>query len=341
MRVPPAQVKEELEQRINAISKYDFVHQYVGHALPEYRSMSIRPDDVTFCTIQNDGTGPACVAFQIGGATQLFAKLYPDASGSHAYDVLCHLWHNGFHRGQRHQVPEPLCFVAEYNLLLMRAAQGACLAAYLTQDHARAIEGVREAARWLRQLHRSPVRVGQAEQPWYIFLKLSDRLSKAVAEHPQELKRLTALLDRLSALAADRQEGQMVQVHGQFRPIHVFLSSETVSVIDLDRSRPADPAKDVAEFIHRLRSTVMRVSKSRHHANTLTRAFLDEYTAEAPFWLDNLSFYQGFHIVVSLCRHLKKLQADDPEWEPMINFYVEELEDAISGQFLPERVIVR
>ena len=341
MRVPPAQVKAELAQRITAISRYDFVHQYVGHALPEYRGMSIRPDDITVCTVQNDGTGPACVAFRIGGDTQLFAKLYPDASGNHAYDVLCHLWHNGFHRGQRHQVPEPLGFVAEYKLLLMRAAQGECLATYLTQDQARAIEGVREAARWLRRLHRSPVRVGQAEQPWYLFLKLSDRLSKAAAAHPQELKRLTALLDRLGALAAGRQEGQMVQVHGQFRPIHVFLSSETVSVIDLDRSRPAEPAKDVAEFIHRLRSTVMRVSDARHYANTLTRAFLEEYIAESPFWLDNLSFYQGFHIVVSLCRHLKKLQADDPEWEPTINFYVEELEDAISGKFLPERDIAR
>ena len=331
MRVPPKQVKEELEQRIAAISRYEFVHQVVSPALPEYREMAIRPDDVTVCTVQNDGTGPASVAYRIRGSTTLFAKLYPDESGSHAYNVLRHLWHGGFHREQRYQVPEPVCFVAEYKLLLMREAQGACLDTYLNQDRVRALEGVKEAASWLRRLHSSPIRVGRAEQPWYIFLKLSDRLSKAAATHPQELKQLTALLDRLGVLAACRQDGQIVQVHGQFRPIHVFLSGETVSVIDLDRSCPAEPAKDVAEFIHRLRSTVFRASGARHHANALTQAFLDAYAARLP----NLPFYQGFHIVVSLCRHLKKLQADDPQWEPTINFYMGELEDAISGSFLP------
>ena len=106
MRLPPAQVKAELEQRIAAISKRDFVRHYVGHVLPEYRGVSIRPDDVTICTVQNDGTGPASVAYRIGGSTTLFAKLYPDESGSHAYDVLRHLWHGGFHLEQRYQAQQ-------------------------------------------------------------------------------------------------------------------------------------------------------------------------------------------------------------------------------------------
>ena len=122
----------------------------------------------------------------------------------------------GFDRNQCYQVPEPLCFVVEYQLLLMREARGETLASYLNQDHCKAATGVRKAARWLLQLHSSPLRVGKVDQPWYMFLKLSDRLAKAVASHPQELKRLTAMLVQLGERTERREEGEAVQGHGQF-----------------------------------------------------------------------------------------------------------------------------
>ena len=40
----------------------------------------------------------------------------------------------------------------------------------------------------------------------------------------------------------------------------------------------------------------------------------------------------GFHILVSLCRHLKQLQADDPAWGPTMDFYTGEFEAAMSGK---------
>ena len=199
--------------------------------------------------------------------TRLFAKLYADESGVHAYEVLRNLWAGGFDRNKCYQVPEPLCFVVEYQLLLMREARGETLASYLNRDHCKAVTGVRKAARWLLQLHNSPLRIGKVDQPWYMFLKLSDRLAKAAASHPQELKRLTAMLVQLGEHTERREEGEAVQGHGQFRPIHVFLSGETVTVIDVDRSVPLDPAKDLAEFVHRLRSTILRGSGSMELAN--------------------------------------------------------------------------
>jgi aminoglycoside phosphotransferase (APT) family kinase protein len=262
----------------------------------------------------------------------LFAKLYTDESGAHAYEVLHNLWHGGFDRNQRYQVPEPLGFVAEYQLLLMREARGETLASYLSQDGGKALSGVKEAARWLRQLHSSPIRVGKVDQPWYMFLKLSDRLAKAAASHPQELKNLTAMLVRLGEFAERREEGEVVQGHGQFRPIHVFLNGETATVIDVDRSVPADPARDLAEFIHRLRSTILRDAGAMGRADLLTGAFLDEYAAHKPSRLGTLPFYWGFHILVSLCRHLKQLRADDPAWGPTMDFYTGEFEAAMSGQ---------
>jgi hypothetical protein len=331
MSIQQAQRKETLGERIAAVSRRDFVQSYAGHLLPESRGTWLDPDAFQASVIQNDGTGPATVEFTVAGPTRLFAKLYMDDSGAHAYDVLQNLWHGGFDGNQSYQVPEPLCFVDEYQLLLMREASGETLASHLGQD-GKAARGVRQAARWLRQLHSSPVRVGKVDQPWYMFLKLSDRLAKAAASHPQELKRLTAMLVQLGELAERREAGEVVQGHGQFRPIHVFLCGETVTVIDVDRSAPSDPAKDLAEFVHRLRTTLWRNSGSMAHANRLTDAFLGEYAAQQPARLGTFSFYRGFHVLVSLCRHMKQLQADDPAWPPVIDFYVGEFEEAMSGR---------
>jgi aminoglycoside phosphotransferase (APT) family kinase protein len=214
----------------------------------------------------------------------------------------------------------------------MREARGETLASYLGQDGGKALSGVQEAARWFRRLHGSPLRLGKVDQPWYMFLKLSDRLAKAAAAHPQELKYLTAMLVRLGEFAERREEGEVVQGHGQFRPIHVFLSGESTTVIDVDRSVPADPARDLAEFIHRLRSTILRDVGAMERADLLTSAFLNEYAAYKPSRLGTLSFYWGFHILVSLCRHLKQLQADDPAWGPTVDFYTGEFEVAMSGK---------
>jgi hypothetical protein len=332
MSIQQAKRKDVLGERIAEISRRDLIQQYVCRVWPESPGTSPEPDDFRAVVIQNDGTGPATVEFKMAGTARLFAKLYTDESGAHAYEVLHNLWHGGFDRNQCYQVPEPLCFVAEYQLLLMREARGETLASYLSQDGGKALNGVREAARWLLQLHSSPTRVGKVDQPWYMFLKLSDRLAKAAASHPQELKNLTAMLVRLGELAERREEGEVVQGHGQFRPIHVFLSSGTTTVIDVDRSVPADPAKDLAEFIHRLRSTILRDAGAMKQADLLTNAFLDEYAARKPSRLGTLSFYWGFHILVSLCRHLKQLQADDPAWGPTMDFYTGEFEAAMSGK---------
>ncbi len=327
-----AEIQEELGRRIACISEEDFIRRYV--LLPEYQAVGLRPGDVKVSTVQNDGTGPATVEYALGSSATLFAKLYMDASGQHAWEVLRALWRAGFNRAHRYQVPEPLCFVAEHNLLLMRGAAGESLTAALGPDGDKA---VREAARWLLRLHASPVRVGKADQPWYMFSKLSLRLSKAAAAHPQEVRRLTAMVDQLEALAEQRADVELAQTHGQFRPIHVFLRGETSTVIDLDRSRPSDPAKDLGEFVHRLRCALARDAGAPADADMHARTFLAEYARERPSGLANLPFYHGFHIVASCCRHLKRLHVADPEWQTTAEFYAREFADAVSGRLYPSR----
>ena len=329
MPLARARLKDEFGGRIAVLGENDFVRQHVCSSLPGHLSAAPTDDGIQAFTVQNDGTGPATVEYRSDGTTALFAKLYADETGAHAYGVLRSLWEHGFGRGRPYQVPEPLGFVRELNLLLMRPARGACLASWLADDD-RAMSGVRAAARWLRELHGSLVRIGTPEQPWYHFFKLADRFSKAAALHPLELRRLTTLLVQLEGLARPISELDAVQTHGQFRPIHVFLDGETTTVIDLDRSAPGGPAKDLAEFIHRLRSSVLRAGGSRQRADALSRAFLAEYATRSGARLDNLPFYRGFHVLVSLCRHMKRLSADSPEWGSTLDLYEREFENVVS-----------
>jgi hypothetical protein len=335
MKRSRAEIRDELGRRIARISGEDFIRRYV--LLPEHRAAGLGPADAKVSIVQNDGTGAATVEYAVGGSARLFAKLYPDGSGPHAYQVLRALWRAGFNREHRYRVPEPLGFVAELNLLLMRGAPGESVADALGSDGDRVVRAVREAARWLLALHASPVRVGRLDQPWYLFRKLSDRLAKAAAAHPQELKRLTVMVDHLQAVAERRRPVEPVQAHGQFRPIHAFLSGETVTVIDLDRSQPSDPARDLAEFVHRLRSTLARDGGARPVADALTRAFLEEYARERPGGLSSLPFYHGAHVVASCCRHLRRVRPEEPEWPRTLQFYTDEFADAVSARWHPSR----
>ena len=264
----------------------------------------------------------------------MIAKLFFDDSGRHSHATLHTLWQAGFNDTQRYRVSQPFGFSRDLNMMLMRYAPGECLDDYVMEESPRALEGVREAARWIARLHSSPVRFGTEEQPWYIFLKTADRLSKVSSAHPNLVKDFGALSTRLRRLAENQVPIDPVQTHGQYRPIHVYVADETVTVIDLDRSGPADPSRDIAEFVHRMRSTIHRKQGPREHADAMTAAFLGEYAKHVPRNLSNLPFYLGFLVLVSLCRHVRKLGQDDPEWEPVMTHYLEEFDAALAGMHL-------
>ena len=321
---------KDLENKVAEISKPDFVRRHLCRFIPECRPEELRPEDIAARMIQNDGTGAATVEIEIRGSDTLYCKLYPDESGLHAHQVLKALWEEGFDATKRYQVSEPLCFIDAYNLLVTRQVRGECLDDMLAVDADRAMAGVREAAKWLLRLHRASIRIGHSDHVWYMVKKLSERLSRVLVSCPEELEMLMAMLERLSG-AERASTSEVVQVHGQFRPIHVFLSDEAVSVIDLDRSHPSDdPSQDLGEFVHRLRTKVYRKHGLRERADILTDAFLSEYAAARPAVLERVPFYRGFRIIDSMCNHIRRLREDGPARRTIVEFYAQEFEEALS-----------
>ncbi len=324
-----AAARDDFAGRIARITTPEFVAGPLREALPEFLGRSLDPATCRAHIVQNDGTGPATLFFDLNGSGRVFAKLYRDESGKHAYQILSTLWQDGFGETSRYRVAQPLGFIPELNLLLARAAPGKELAAAKTDEEL--VGGAREAARWLRQLHRSPVRVGEPRYPWEVYHKLLHRLAKAAAARPEQVETLLEQADRLEEQARKLQL-QLVQAHGQFRHIHVFLADEAVTVIDLDRCRPGDPARDVGEYIHRMRTKRYKASGGNSRAEQATRALLEEYAAELPQNLVNLPFYWGYHNLVSLWRFMKGTPPDHPDYSRLVDFYLSEFETALASR---------
>lgn len=322
--------RNELAGRIEQVSRYEFIDKYVIGSLPEYRDCASSGKGCRVSIVQNDGTGAATIQYDIDESTKVFAKLYASdgtgaAHGAHSFQVLSALWNDGCGGDSRYRVSEPLGFYPEFNMLLIRGAEGTLVASAETDEEL--AQGSREAARWIAQMHTSEVRVGETRYPWEVYHKLMHRLAKAAAQNPDKVDDLIEMADRFEELAR-KVKPHFVQAHGQYRHIHVFVGDESVTVIDLDRSRPSDPAQDLGEYIHRMRTKRFKATGGESRAEEATDAFLEEYGAKLPKNLINLPYYWGYHNLVSLWRYMKSATPQDPKWEQMQEFYQSEFERA-------------
>jgi len=293
--------------------------------------------------IQLDSTGAATVEVRRNGGRAVFAKFFPPGTeGKAIHDKLLALREAGFGAGSPYQVVEPLAWLPELDLLVCAEAMGPSVADALGDDDpAVRLPAVREAATWLGRLHSTPLRIGKPHSMLVSteILSLTRRLAKVAAEHPAHVAEALVRIEQLEALALDTVDGLAVQSHGQYRPIHVFLggSDSGATVIDLDRSRPADPARDTAEFLHRLRRQLTGDGRRAAEVEAATAAFLDAYRAAVPdpgAWLANLRFHWARYVFHSMNRKLKK--GDREEDERTVGVYQADFEALVEGRLLPE-----
>lgn len=324
--------KEKLNSGVRLITDDDFirarVHPVLGGASPGANGFRCESS-----VVQNTGTGRLTLRYDFGNDQIIYGKLFTDELGKSSYDALKLLWDNGFGKGSRYQVSEPLAFDPELNLLLMRGVAGTHVGAALDGNTSvDLIEGSREAARWLARLHRSPVKLGELEADWdsLKIFRLCVRLMKAAAAHPAQSAQLLDLMhllkDRVKAMPAKRM---VALTHGRYHHEHVYLSPNTISVIDMDRVRPTDPAKDIAEYVRVMRIAAFKLDGNLVRADQATRAFLDEYFAQVPEAHKGLAFHWSAFIVLSLLGFSKRLKLEDPRREPLLNFHHGELERAM------------
>jgi aminoglycoside phosphotransferase (APT) family kinase protein len=322
--------KEELGTWAGTFKDSDFINQFVYPTLADKNPAGL---ECKTTIVQNTGTGRLTLRYDVENGQTLYAKLYTDELGPHSYNVMKQLWDNGFGASSRYQVPEPLAYLPEHNFVLMRSVSGYPLAGALNgEGPLDLIEGCRAAARWLAAFHRSSIRVGEPEADWdsLKIFRVSVRLIKAAATRPEER---SVLLDSMHALKARIKEfpanGPVAQTHGRYHHEHVFIDGDRVAIIDLDRSRPTNPAKDVAEFLRVLRMSAYRSHPDMKRADEATNAFLEEYLAQVPEAAASLPYYWSAFLWLSLFGFMKKCAPDDPRRAGLMNYHTQEIERAL------------
>lgn len=307
------QVKEQQVDRAERVCSPEFLEQYVR----PYLDADVPAGNGTWTTtvIQLDGSGAATVQVEFDGGAPVFAKLFPFEDGPEVYAKLRALRSAGLGAGSRYQAVEPLVWHGEEKVLLCKGAPGQPLSQLFGGDNKALAEGSARAGTWLARLHGADVRVGAPVSLLVTgeLTSLAKRLAKVSADRPGYVDEALGMLERLDALSRDTVDGIQAQSHGQYRPIHVFLADDKVTVIDLDRSAPADPARDVAEFLHRLRQGVHSATGDISQADVPSAAFLAAYREAAETdVLVNLRFHWARYIFHSLNREVK---SGDAEWQ--------------------------
>jgi len=306
-------VKEEQVSRAERVCTPEFLDRYVRpHLRAAGGEAAAGGGNWTTHVIQLDGSGAATVQVELDGSSPVFAKLFPFEDGPAVYAKLQALRSAGLGAGSPYQVVEPLAWYGEEKILLCQGAPGRPLSSLL-DDGAGLVEGCARAGVWLARLHGMEPQIG-APQSLLVtgeLASLAKRLTKVVADHPDYADTALDMIDRLDALSRGTMDGILAQSHGQYRPIHVFLAADTVTVIDLDRSAPADPARDAAEFLHRLRQGVHAATGDFSQADQPCAAFLNAYREAAGGGrLANLRFHWARYLFHSLNREVKSGEAD-------------------------------
>lgn len=310
-RTQSHQVKEQQINRAERVRTPAFLDRYVRPHL----GADVPAGGGTWTTrvIQLDGTGAATVQVELDGGAPVFAKLFPFEDGPAVYAKLRALRTAGLGPGSPYQAVEPLAWYGQEKVLLCRGAPGRPLSQLLGGHGPDLAAASARAGSWLAYLHGADLRIGSPQSLLVTgeLISMAKRLAKVAADHTDYVDPALGLLERLDALSRDTVDGVLVQSHGQYRPIHVFLTEDVVTVIDLDRSAPADPARDVAEFLHRLRQGVYAATGDITRADQPCAAFLGAYReATRGDLLGNLRFHWARYILHSLNREVKNGEAD-------------------------------
>jgi aminoglycoside phosphotransferase (APT) family kinase protein len=254
------------------------------------------------------------IRYQPDGGRAIYAKAYYDGDfGCLAYQWLRHLWENDFGPRSKEQVPEPLGYVAQEKMLLMREASGLPVSDFIHEGSLeQAKRLMRMSALWLAKFHTGVVPDLQVESPCESMeiLGTADLLAKVAAACPERTSLLLDLVHQWKEVALVANfHPKLVPVHGQFRPAHVFMQRETVVAIDLDKFTLSDPAKDVARFVHVMTKTCIAGDLSRIAA--LVDEFISAYDMYAPGNLDNLRYYMALYSLKELGKVWKNKKLGD------------------------------
>jgi hypothetical protein len=202
-----------------------------GYALDGSEFLTRRPDRLT-------------VGLRMASGVPAIGKLYPAGGGAGAFRNMVALWESSF--GERRDPPglaRPIEYVEEAGVLVMEHLGGRPLVEldYLTAD------AFRSSVILLASLHGSDAMLTSLPRTASRIVKSLRRKQARIAElAPEYAARYGAAVDAVEA--AQPGDRELVCSHGDFSPRNVLAGTGRYALIDWDRLRLADPARDIAHY---------------------------------------------------------------------------------------------
>jgi Phosphotransferase enzyme family len=202
-----------------------------GYELDGSEFLTRRPDRLT-------------VGLRTAAGTPAVGKLFPAGGGAVAFRNMQALWESPF--GERRDPPglaRPIEYVAEPEVLVMEHLGGRPLVELdYTTD-----EAFRHSVELLAALHGSGARLASVPRTApRIVRSLRRKQARIVELAPEYAESYTAAVDAVERAQPDDRE--LVCSHGDFSPRNVLSGRTRYALIDWDRLKPADPARDVAHY---------------------------------------------------------------------------------------------
>lgn len=317
-----------------------FIAEQVSPLVPEIARDANLPEGAVEI-VREKAAGRMTLRYVFGSNVQIYGKAYFDFSlAADAHTALSHLWIQGFAAGSTLRVPEPLGFIPDANLVLMRTAEGVSLDKRVaTGPIEHALEGARLAARWLVKYQGTSIPGLRAESPCerLEILKIADAIAKVAAECPEHSALLIDMIHGLRAVAPRKNSSPPdVPMHGQFRPNHVFVNGSGLTVIDIEKICLSDPAKDVARFCHVLKKTCLEERGDSERSDRIAREFISEYRRHSESNLKNLAYFRALFALKAFAKLLKNRKVEESQRQTMCEAYRADFERWVLFGLVPE-----
>jgi hypothetical protein len=294
------------------------------------------PADWTFEVVRNKLSNRMTVKYSFGPGFEIYGKVYQDPLiVPETHRVMSHLWHYNFSSNSFFRIPEPLSFIPEANLLLIRKVGGVPLSEIVASGHIdEAFLAVRQAAAWLVKFQKSQVPGLRYESPCEKvgILAVADAVAKVAAAAPEHSSHLIEMMHRLRAVVPTSNGfPSPVPMHGQFRPAHVLVEGQHVTVIDIEKVCLGDPAKDVARFCHTLKKTCLEQAGDNDRADELVQSFVSEYRNYCPREMENYSYFRALLSLKAYAKMLTRRKLEEHQRRAICEGHYREFERAVGG----------
>ncbi len=185
--------------------------------------------------------GRVTVALITRTGIPVVAKLYPSGGGEIAYANMQELWRSSF--GERRQppgLPRPIDYLPDIGALIMERIEGRPFVELGTLD-----EDILDGSiRLVASLHECDAQPSKRRDSRRIVLSARRKAERIAELAPKFAKSIWAVVEALKA--AQVEDLELVPCHGDFSPRNVLVATNGLVLIDWDRFRRADPARDVA-----------------------------------------------------------------------------------------------